>query len=261
MASMTSTQTDSRLDREREFHDRVFADETRAPVRRFYTVTESMRRWYADELAARAHGNHVLEYGCGPGSQAYHLAAHGASVTGIDLSPVAIDMAREHGEQEGLAGALDFRVMDAEHLDLPDRSFDVVCGSGILHHLDLDRAYAELARVLRPGGVGVFIEPMGHNPAINRYRDRTPSMRTVDEHPLLMADLERAGAFFGAVDTRFFALSSLAAVPLRDRPAFESIVRVLNGVDRTLFTLVPPIRRHAWMVGMVLKAPRANPAA
>jgi SAM-dependent methyltransferase len=249
-------QTDSRLDREREFHDRVFADETRAPVRRFYTVTESMRRWYAAELAQRAAGATVLEYGCGPGSQAYHLAAHGASVTGIDLSPVAIEMAREHGEQEGLSAELDFRVMDAEHLDLPDASFDVVCGSGILHHLDLDRAYAEVARVLRPGGVGVFIEPMGHNPAINRYRDRTPSMRTVDEHPLLMADLEQGRAFFGEVETHFFALSSLAAVPLRDRSRFDQVVRALDGLDRAMFAVVPPIRRHAWMVGMLLRGPR-----
>jgi SAM-dependent methyltransferase len=250
------TETDSRLDREREFHDRVFADETRAPVRRFYTVTESMRRWYADELAQRAAGADVLEYGCGPGSQAYHLASHGARVTGIDLSPVAIDMAREHGEQEGLSAALDFRVMDAEHLDLADASFDVVCGSGILHHLDLDRAYAEIARVLRPGGVGVFIEPMGHNPAINRYRDRTPEMRTVDEHPLLMADLEHARDTFAEVETHFFALSSLAAVPLRDRPRFEQVVRALDGLDRAMFAIVPPIRRHAWMVGMVLRGPR-----
>ena len=253
--------TDSRLEREREFHDRVFADETRAPVRRFYTVTESMRRWYAAELTRRAEGASVLEYGCGPGSQAYLLAEHGATVTGIDLSPVAIDMARERGERAGLEESLDFRVMDAEHLDLPDASFDVVCGSGILHHLDLDRAYAELARVLRPGGVGVFIEPMGHNPAINRYRDRTPAMRTVDEHPLLMADLDRAKTSFTDVETHFFALSSLAAVPLRDRARFDTVVRALDGLDRAMFAVVPPIRRHAWMVGMVLRGPRGGAGA
>jgi SAM-dependent methyltransferase len=251
------TDTEHRLEREREFHDRVFADETRAPVRRFYTVTESLRDWYAHELAIRADGAHVLEYGCGPGSQAYHLARHGARVTGIDISPVAIDMAREQGEREGVADTLDFRVMDAEHLDFPDATFDVVCGSGIIHHLDLERAYAELARVLRPGGVGVFIEPLGHNPAINRYRARTPEMRTVDEHPLLMADLEHAGRHFGQVQTRFFALTSLAAVPLRDSKAFPRIVSVLDGVDRALFATVPPLRRYAWMVGILLRQPRS----
>lgn len=258
-----STETESRLEREREFHDRVFADETRAPVRRFYTVTDSMRAWYADELAARAEGSHVLEYGCGPGSQAYHLARHGARVTGIDLSPVAIEMAREKGEDEGVADTLDFRVMDAEHLDFRDATFDVVCGSGILHHLDLERAYSELARVLRPGGVGVFIEPLGHNPVINRYRSRTPAMRTVDEHPLLMADLEQARRSFGEVDSRYFALTTLAAVPLRDAKAFPRIVGLLDGVDRALFATVPPLRRHAWMVGLLLRSPRvsATPAA
>jgi SAM-dependent methyltransferase len=248
--------TDARLDREREFHDRAFSESTRATVRRFYSVTDSLRAWYDATLAHEAQDGTVLEYGCGPGSASYHLARQGAHVTGIDISPVAIEMAREQGERDGLSANLDFRVMDAERLDLPDASFDVVCGTGILHHLDLDAAYGEVARVLRPGGVAVFVEPLGHNPAINLYRSRTPGLRTVDEHPLLMADLDRCGDFFGAVDTRFFALTSLAAFPLRRRARFEDVVRGLDRLDQVLFSTLPAARRNAWMVGMVLRAPR-----
>ncbi|MBX5441187.1 MAG: class I SAM-dependent methyltransferase [Solirubrobacteraceae bacterium] len=253
--------TADRLDREREFHDRAFSEQTRAEVGRFYSVTGALRAWYENALVERAPGAQALEYGCGPGSAAYLLAEHGAVVTGIDLSPVAIDLARREGERRWLETRLDFRVMDAERLELDDDAFDLVCGSGILHHLDLEKAYGEIARVLHPRGAAVFIEPMGHNPLINAYRRRTPHLRTVDEHPLLMSDLRMARRWFGGVETRFFTLTSLAAVPLRDRPAFPAVVRALDRVDAGLFRLLPPTRRHAWMVGMVLTDPRPGEAA
>jgi SAM-dependent methyltransferase len=253
---------DARLDREREFHDRAFAENVRARVKGFYAVTGALFEWYEDELAKRAPGARALEYGCGPGSRAFHLARQGADVVGIDISPVAIEQAAEQGRAEGLEDKLEFRVMDAEALELEDDSFDIVCGSGIIHHLDLARSYAEIARVLKPDGVGLFTEPLGHNPAINWYRNRTPDMRTVDEHPLLMKDLDLAERWFGDVGARFFTLAPLLAIPLRNRAGFERVVATLDGVDRALFRAIPPLRRQAWMVGLTLTEPRSPvPAA
>jgi SAM-dependent methyltransferase len=248
----------ARLEREREFHDRAYAEDVRAPARRFYAVTGALLKWYRGTLSAHAPGARVLEYGCGPGSRAFDLARSGARAVGIDISPVAIEQATERARGEGLADQLEFRVMDAEHLDFPDASFDMVCGSGILHHLDLTRAYPEIARVLEPNGIGVFEEPLGHNPAINAYRRRTPALRTVDEHPLLMSDFVLAERFFGDVETRFYTLSSLAAIPLRDLPGFDGIVDGLDGLDRWLFRVAPVLRRYAWMVGLTLRAPRRS---
>jgi len=131
-----------------------------------------------------------------------------------------------------------------------------VCGSGILHHLNPARAYGEIARVLKADGIGVFAEPLGHNPAINAYRNRTPALRTVDEHPLLMQDLALAERFLAEVSTRFFTLSSLLVIHLRDRPGFERLVSGFDALDRWLFRVAPPLRRQAWMVGMTLCRPR-----
>ncbi len=253
---MDGMETELRLARERAFHDQAFSEHTRAQVRRFYTVNGALRRWYERTLAEYADGADALEYGCGPGSAAFALAEQGADVTGIDLSPVAIEQATQTAREQQPGAPLRFEVMDAEHLAFADDSFDLVCGSGILHHLDLEAAYGELARVLRPGGAAVFIEPMGHNPAINWYRSRTPELRTVDEHPMLMGDLAQARDHFADVQTRFFTLTSLAAVPLRNRATFPRIVGALDTVDRTLFSALPPARRWAWMVGMVMRAPR-----
>ena len=55
---------------------------------------------------------------------------------------------------------------NAEHLPYADASFDAVYGSSVLHHLDLDRALAEVLRVLRPGGRCVFTEPNILNPQV-----------------------------------------------------------------------------------------------
>src|SRR3546814_18316951 len=81
--------------------------------------------------------------------------------------------------------------MNAEAMTFPDDSFDLVFGSGIIHHLDIDRASGEIARVLRPGGRAVFIEPLGLNPAIALYRRFPPRALTPHDPPLLRRHFRR----------------------------------------------------------------------
>lgn len=77
-----------------------------------------------------------------------------------------------------------FRLMDAHHLAFPDHTFDIVFGTGILHHLDLETAAGEIARVLKDDGEMVFLEPLGRNPIGKLVRWLTPGARTPDERPL-----------------------------------------------------------------------------
>lgn len=246
----------TKQERERAFHDAAYSESTREHVWGFYKTARASRQAFRDALVAeRLNGKRVLEYGSGASAQAFFLASHGARVTGIDISPVAVERGRRHAADAGLADCVTFEVMDAESLGFDDKSFDLVCGAGILHHLDLDRAYAEIARVLAPGGAATFVEPLGHNPLINAYRRRTPELRTADEHPLLLGDLEAAGKYFGEAQFEFFHLASLAAIPFRGRAAFGKLLSGLDAVDRLLFRLLPPIRRHAWMVVLRLRRP------
>jgi SAM-dependent methyltransferase len=242
----------TRQEREKEFHNELFAQEEGRPADAFYAINESSFAFYEKQIAARGAGKRVLEYGCGRTSYAVSMASQGARVTGIDISEVAVELSTERVHGTELEDRVDFRVMDAEDLDLDGERFDLVCGTGILHHLDLDRAFAAIASALAPGGSAVFLEPLGHNPLVNLYRRATPSQRSEDEHPLLMDDLRRAGSYFGCVEARFFHLSSLLALAVRGRPGFDAAVRSLDALDRKLFRIVPPSRAWAWITVMVL---------
>jgi SAM-dependent methyltransferase len=92
-------------------------------------------------------GRRVLDLATGPGLVAAAAAERGASVVGVDLSPVMIALASERHPH------LAFREADAEDLPFDDATFDaVVCNFGLGHFPDPTRAVAECVRVLVPGG-------------------------------------------------------------------------------------------------------------
>jgi SAM-dependent methyltransferase len=136
----------------------------------------------------------------------------------------------------------------------------MIVGSAILHHLDLDKAYAELSRCLKPGGRAVFIEPTGHNPLLNLYRRMTPALRTVDERPMRRPDFDRAQRYFSNVQVRYYNMLTTAAVLFRRRAWFDPILRGLDAVDRGLFWLVPGLKYWGWMAVMVLEKQQRSTA-
>ena len=102
-------------------------------------------------------GIRILDVGCGSGGLARLLAEEGAEVTGIDPNPQALTAART------LAPAARFEEASAEALPFEDAAFDVVLVVNALHHVPLDamdRALAEAARVARPGGWLIVLEPL-----------------------------------------------------------------------------------------------------
>ena len=99
-------------------------------------------------LAALGQPGTVLEVGCGMGGLAMRLAERGFSVTGLDLSEVALRYARERADNAGLS--VDWKQGFAESLPVPDKSFNyVTCCHTLEHVKELDQAVAELRRVAR----------------------------------------------------------------------------------------------------------------
>ena len=95
---------------------------------------------------------HVLEVGTGPGFFAILLAEAGYRVTAIDLTPSMLDEARQNAG--ALCGRIAFMEMNAQALEFDDHRFDVILSRNVTWNLpDPASAYAEWARVLRPGGL------------------------------------------------------------------------------------------------------------
>lgn len=98
-----------------------------------------------------------LDLACGTGDFTRMLRERypEAPVTGLDLTPSMLDLARTLTNNPGI----DYRVGDMGALPFPDASFDLVTGGYALRNApDLPRAIAEIRRVLRPGGTCAFLD-------------------------------------------------------------------------------------------------------
>lgn len=98
-----------------------------------------------------AQGLRVLEIGVGLGADHQRFAEAGAALSGIDLTERAVEHTRRRLAVFGLAS--DLALGDAENLQFPDESFDLVYSWGVLHHSpDTPKAIDEVWRVLKRGG-------------------------------------------------------------------------------------------------------------
>lgn len=93
----------------------------------------------------------------------------------------------------------------------------------------------------------MFVEPLAHNPALRLFRAVTPAIRTPDEHPLTMTDLEDFERRFDAASVEFHSMPTLAAMPPQQGRRFPALLRTLEGLDDAGFARAPWFRRWAWM--------------
>ena len=95
-------------------------------------------------------GDRILEIGCGRGFMTREVRRFAPATIGVDVNPEAIAHAVTHG----------LRVMDARGLDFPSGAFDKVYSFHMIEHiLNLGDAFAEIDRVLRPGGRAMLVYP------------------------------------------------------------------------------------------------------
>jgi len=139
-----------------------------------------------------------LEIGAGTGYFSLHLLMSGVvgRATCTDISPGMVTALEQNAERLDLE--VEALVADAEQLPFEDDSFDLVVGHAVLHHLpDLTQAFAELFRVLKPGGTIVFAgEP-------SRYGDRianVPKRAATAVAPIWRAALGASSAPAGHTD-------------------------------------------------------------
>ena len=130
---------------------------------RFSTNAYGWHRWVFDQFEPRPHWR-VLELGCGPGTlwlKNRDRLPEDWDIMLSDFSPGMLEEARR--KLASLPHPFAFRQMDAQAIPLPDASLDAVIANHMLYHIpDRQKAFAEIRRVLKPGG-RLYAATNGHN--------------------------------------------------------------------------------------------------
>lgn len=114
-------------------------------------ITEGLEDRLLFDFIGRVDGRDVLDIGCGDGTLAMTLAARGGRVSGIDASPAMIAAATQRAQASG--AAISFQQGRVQKLPYGDAQFDIVVAKTIFCFVDdPSEGFAEIARVLRPGG-------------------------------------------------------------------------------------------------------------
>lgn len=267
---MSEAQTE-RQSKEEAFHDDWAKDLNldEVMVRESFEAPTALENHYVLEQLGELKGKRILELGCGAGEGGVYFALQGADVVATDISSGMVKVVDQVAEKHGVK--VEAKRMTAEVIDYPNASFDIVYGNGVLHHVDFRKAVQEAARVLKPGGKAVFIEPLSYNPVIGIYRRIAKTVRTEDERPFRFKDLTEMRPYFSKSHHKEFWLFTLLifmyfyvierANPsqerywkkvIKDAPKFSRTFRFLYALDRFFLKIFPPLRYFCWNTVIVL---------
>lgn len=192
-------------------------------------------------------GKDLLDMACGMGEESVYFAKLGARVTGIDISDVGVASLKKRAAFHHLdITALEMR---CDPTSFADASFDRIHGLGILHHIGIEAGLREVERLLRPGGLGVFLEPLGDSKTVEAVK--TFLMKhaqflgnfthvTDHEHNLTWREIHAATERFA--DVRLFPYNLL----YRMKRLFpDSWLVPIRRFDSALLTVAPRLRHYA----------------
>ncbi|MDC0903155.1 class I SAM-dependent methyltransferase [Pelagibacteraceae bacterium] len=232
--------------REKEFHNSLQNKKRGRFENVFYKAIYNLGEDFFKYLEKKSNNAEILDYGCGTGLSIEKVAKFNPKkITGIDISDVSIQKAIDKA-REGRIN-VEYKIDNCEKTKFDQNSFDIVYGTGILHHLQIDKCLEEIRRILKPGGTLVFIEPLGTNPIINLYRKFTPKSRSDDEHPLVNKDFDFINSKFIETKIKYYGFLTLIFFPLYRSPKNSKLFKLFSVLDQHLFKS-KFFQKFAWSV-------------
>ena len=191
----------------------------------------------------------MLDYACGLGNWSVYFALTGArQVTGFDMNPVGIEIGRTIAQKQGVADKV--RLVEADATDLPflDDEFELVIGTGVLHHtIKYENIFENLHRVMKPGGKAFFLENLADFPLWRLHwwlKGQIPEgdvpifSKDVRAKAHMFSQIEIIGdTFVHSLKTFFYKRKEGSLSVLR-----RGLLRLSYRTDQVLFSLFPKLR-------------------
>jgi SAM-dependent methyltransferase len=177
-------------------------------VERYRHSGKNYPKEYCINLLGSLEGKRILDVGCGEGEDAVLLAKLGAIVTGFDVSPGAIEVAKERARINGVSSRVDFVCSPLAAAKLGTNQFDVIWFDNILHHVldELDFVMRKILSSAKPGATLICIEPANLNKPLRRIRFLVPvhTEVTPGERPLEKRDFAVIENLIPGLERRHF---------------------------------------------------------
>lgn len=274
--SVQTTADRKRKEAESFFHDEWASevDIQRIDVRRMNEACTAPEMRFIRSTLGELSGRTLLDVGCGLGEASVYFAIGGADVTASDISPGMLQATERLAQANGVK--VKTLLTASEELAVKVQSqFDIIYVGNALHHVDITATLDRLVPLLKNDGIFISWDPLAYNPIINVYRLIATRVRTKDEHPLRVADLQQIRSYFHASYERYFWLTTLAvficmALVQRRNPNKERfwkkvveeaddwawLYRPLERLDRALLCAFPFAGILCWNVVFVGKNPK-----
>jgi len=264
------------LRKEEKFHDAwassINVDEIDV-VQMNTALTAPEMRYITSQLGPLK-GKKLLDVGCGLGEAAVYFALQGADVTASDLSPQMLKVTEKLAQKYNVK--VNTHLSASENLNFENHLlFDVIYVGNLFHHVEIEKTILLLKKQLKPDGLMISWDPVAYNPIINVYRRIATEVRTEDEHPLKLRDIQTFKKHFHQVDVEWFWLFTLSvfilmAVVQRRNPnkirfwkaviaeseSWRWLYVPLEQLDRWTLKLFPFLRPLCWNVVIKVQGPK-----
>lgn len=197
-------------------------------------------------------GKSVLDFACGEGRMATQMALLGARVTGIDISPELIELAKRRAELDCVDRRVDFRAENILESSPAQEAFDFIVCTDALHHVDLSHVVPILCRCLKAGGKLIAKEPVSLSKSFQTLRDRLPIKKVASpgDRQLTIEHLEGIQRIFSKCEVTHFNLLGRFSRFFKNanridhgHPVTKAVLIGLLGLDWIIARMCPALRR------------------
>lgn len=237
------------------------------------TASTSPELRYLHDQLGDVSGKKILDLGCGLGEVSIFFALKGATVTAVDLSQPMLDVVQNIAKRYQVQ-VQTLHASVEELGQLKKNSFDIIYVGNLFHHVDISKTLRHVIRILKITGTLVCWEPVHYNPIINIYRAIAKKVRSRDERPFRMRDIELFKQQFESVQVQWFWLSTLIIFvimavferrdPNKERYWKEVVAQSkkwsplylpLEKLDRLLLKTIPQLGPLCWNLTLICKKP------